>query len=72
VIPALTPGQQQDIGQGKLLLDQMTRDFIRANFSYRFVVYPDGAEALAAERTLRAGGSSAGRPYPNSLQVPAG
>jgi hypothetical protein len=71
VIPALTPRQQRDIGQGKLLLDQMTKDFIRAHLSYRFVVYPDGAEALAAERALRAGQSSAGRPYLNPLRTSA-
>ena len=67
VVPALTPRQQRDIGQGKLLLDQMTKDFIRAHLSYRFVVYPNGAEALAAERALRAGQSSAGRPFLNPL-----
>jgi hypothetical protein len=67
VVPALTPRQQQDIGQGMLLLDQMTKDFIRAHLSYRFVVYPDGVESLAAERALRAGRSSAGLPYLNPL-----
>ena len=67
VVPALTPGQQRDVGEGKLLLDQMTKDFIRRHLSYRFVVYPNGAEALAAERTLRGGQSPAGHPYLNPL-----
>ena len=67
VVPALTRQQQQDIGQGKLLLDQMTKGFVRAHLSYRFVVYRDGTEALAAERVLRAGQSSAGRPYLSPL-----
>jgi hypothetical protein len=67
VVPALTPRQQRDIGEGKLLLDQMTKDFIRAHLSYRFAVYPDGAEALTAERALRAGQSSAGHSYLNPL-----
>lgn len=67
VVPALTAGQQRDIGEGKLLLDQMTKDFIRGHFSYRFAVYPNGAEALAAERDVRAGQSPAGRPYLNPL-----
>jgi hypothetical protein len=67
VVPSLARHQQQDVGRGKLLLDQMTKDFIRAHLSYRFVVYPDGAEALVAERALRAGQSSAGRPYLNPL-----
>ena len=67
VVPALTPDQLRGIGQGELLLDQMTKDFIRRHLSYRFVVYPSGAEALAAERDVRAGQSSAGRPYMNPL-----
>jgi hypothetical protein len=37
VIPALTPHQQRDIGKGKLLLDQMTKDFIRRQLSYLWV-----------------------------------
>jgi len=45
VVPSLTPRQQQDIGEGRLLLDQMTRDFIRGHLSYRFMIYPSGAEA---------------------------
>jgi hypothetical protein len=45
----------------------MTKDFIRGHLSYRFAVYPNGAEALAAERDVRAGQSPAGRPYLNPL-----
>ena len=67
VIPALTQDQMRGIGQGGLLLDQMTRDFIRRHLSYRFVIYPSGAEALAAERDVRAGQSSACHPYLNPL-----
>jgi hypothetical protein len=67
VIPALTPRQQQEIGEGSLLLDQMTKDFIRGQLSYRFVVCSSGTEALALERYLRAGQSTAGRPYLNPL-----
>jgi hypothetical protein len=67
VVGALTARQQLDIGAGKLLLDQMTKDFIRGHLSYRFAVYSSGAEALAAERNLRAGQSPAGRPHLNPL-----
>jgi hypothetical protein len=67
VIPALSPRQQWDMGQGTLLLDQMTKDFIRAHLSYRFLVYSSVTEALAAERALRAGQSPAGRPFLNPL-----
>jgi hypothetical protein len=55
------------IGRGKNLLDQMTKDFIRHYLSYRFMVCPSGAEALAIERDLRADQSPAGRPYLNPL-----
>ncbi len=67
IVPALTPGQQRDIGEGRLLLDQMTRSFIREYLSYRFVVHRDGAQALAVERAVRAGGLPAGQPYLNPL-----
>jgi hypothetical protein len=33
-VPALTPGQQRDIPDGRLLLDQMTRSFIREHLGY--------------------------------------
>ena len=66
-MPVLTAVQQREIGQGRLLLDQLTRSFIRDHLSYRFAVYGDGAEALAVERAVRAGGLPAGRPYLNPL-----
>lgn len=67
VIPALTPGQQREIGEGQLLLDLMTRSFVREHLGYRFIVYRDGTEALSVERAVRAGGLPAGRPYLNPL-----
>jgi hypothetical protein len=42
VVPALTPGQQRDIGRGRLLLDQLTRAYIAEHLSYRFQIYRDG------------------------------
>jgi hypothetical protein len=67
IVPVLTPGQQREVGRGHLLLDQLTRDYIREYLSYRFLVCGDGAEALAAERAIRAGQLPAGRPYLNPL-----
>ncbi len=67
IVPALTPGQQREIGQGRLLLDQMTKTFIREHLSYRFAVHRDGAQALAVERAVRSGSLPAGRPYLNPL-----
>jgi hypothetical protein len=63
----LTPDQHHDIGQGILLLDQVTKSFNRKHLGYRFVVYPSGKEALTVERDVRAGGLPAGRPYLNPL-----
>lgn len=63
----LTPDWQHDIGQGILLLDQVTKSFIRKHLGYRFVVYPSGKEVLIVERDVRAGGLRAGRPYLNPL-----
>jgi hypothetical protein len=63
----LTPDQQHEIGQGTLQLDQLTKNFIRQYLGYRFVVYPSGEEALAAERDIRTGRWLAGLPYLNPL-----
>jgi hypothetical protein len=67
IIPALTPAQQADIGSGRLLLDQLTRTYIREHLTYRFQVCPDGSAALATERAVRAGSLPAGRPRLNPL-----
>ncbi len=67
VVPYLTTDQQRDIGRGTLLLDQLTRSFIRAQLGYRFPVCRDGAEALAVEHDIRAGSLPAGPPYLNPL-----
>ena len=66
-MPGLTPAQQHQIGQGQLLLDRLTRSFIREHLGYRFAVYTDGTEALAIERSIRGGALSAGCPYLNPL-----
>jgi hypothetical protein len=67
IVPVLTAAERREVGQGRLLLDQLTRGFIRDHLSYRFAVYGDGAEALAVERAVRAGSLPAGRPYLNPL-----
>ena len=67
IVPGLTPAQQHQIGQGQLLLDELTRTFIREHLGYRFAVYADGAEALAVERSIRGGALSAARPFLNPL-----
>jgi hypothetical protein len=49
-VPILTPNGQREIGQDDLLLDQMTQKFIHDHLSYRFLVYPNVAQALAVGR----------------------
>jgi hypothetical protein len=66
-VPILTPAQRRQIGQGDLLLDQMTRSCIREHLGYRFAVYADGTEALAVEHAVRGGALPATRPYLNPL-----
>ena len=58
---------QHQIGHGDLLLDQMTRSYIREHLGYRFTMYADGTEALTVEHAVRGGALSAGRPYLNPL-----
>lgn len=67
IVPILTPDQQHDIGSGHLLLDQLTRAYIHEHLTYRFEICPDGSQALATERAIRAGSLPAGRPYLNPL-----
>ncbi|MGO9961439.1 MAG: hypothetical protein ACLP50_36605 [Solirubrobacteraceae bacterium] len=67
IVPVLTPQQQHEVGRGQLLLDRLTRDYIREHLSYRFLVSRDGAEALSTERAVRAGQLPVGRPYLNPL-----
>lgn len=67
IVPVLTPDQQRDIGSGSLLLDQLTRSYIREHLAYRFQVCGDGTAALATERAIRGGSLPAGRPFLNPL-----
>jgi hypothetical protein len=67
IVPALTPAQQDQIGHGDLLLDQMTRSYIRKHLGYRFTTCADGTEALTIEHAVRGGALPAGRPYLNPL-----
>jgi hypothetical protein len=67
IVPFLTPDQQHAVAGGHLLLDQMTKAFIRGGLSYRFLLCRGGAEALAIERAVRSGGLPAGRPFLNPI-----
>ena len=67
IVPILRSDQQYQIGQGELLLDQLTKTYIRENLTDRFAIHADGTEALAVEHAVRNGALSAGRPYLNPL-----
>jgi hypothetical protein len=67
VVPALTSSQQQQLAAGGLLLDSLTRTFVRERLAYRFVVTADGAEAAKREEAVRRGVLSAGKPYLDPL-----
>jgi hypothetical protein len=67
IVPTLTRDQQRAIAAGQLFLDRVTRDFIRENLAYRFLVCRDGTEALEIERHVRTGQLPAGCPYLNPL-----
>jgi hypothetical protein len=67
IVSALTRDQQQAIASGQLFLDHLTRDFIRQNLTYRYLVCRDGTEALEIERHVRSGQLPVGHPYLNPL-----
>ena len=72
VIPQLTKEQQSQLSEGKLSLDKMTRDFIRENLIFRFVVMEDSAKAFDLERTIRRGALDVSTPLLNPLKHRAG
>lgn len=65
IVPLLTDGQKTQFGRGEALGDALTRDFISANFSYRFVLTASYKEAMAIEDEFAKGRTSAGLPLLN-------
>jgi hypothetical protein len=65
VVPYLSVDHQAQIGEGRLVLDKLTRQLIRDRYAYRFAVTPDGASAFALEREIQRGALKAGKPYLN-------
>jgi hypothetical protein len=49
----LNGSQLRQIGAGELSLDQLTKDFIRGQLGYRFLICPDGRQALDIEHQVR-------------------
>ncbi len=67
VLPTLSAGDIEQVGQGRLSLDARTRQYIHAHLSYRFVESPDGRTAQAIEAAVRRGALEVGRPFLNPL-----
>src|SRR4051794_11925845 len=56
-----------EIAEGKLSLDRLTREFIRAELGFKFMPVEDSAAARALEQTLQRGEWECGRPFLNPL-----
>ncbi|KQP53683.1 hypothetical protein ASF39_19695 [Methylobacterium sp. Leaf108] len=56
-----------EIAEDQLSVDQLTREFIRTELGFRFLVVPSPAEAFLIERRLQRGEWNAGRPILNPL-----
>ena len=67
VIPGLSHQQQEQIGDGVLSLDALTRGYIHEHLGYRFVTVGSGNDAFALEREVQRGGLRAGKPFLNPL-----
>jgi hypothetical protein len=67
VLPTLTPDDIRRIAAGELSLDAKVREYIRAEFQFRFAVTRDGREAAELERAIRGGALAAGKPFLNPL-----
>ena len=74
IVPGLSEAERGLLRTGDLSLDLMTKEYIAANFTYRFVTARDGNEAGLLERRIRSGGLG-GKPLLNPLPdstLPAG
>ena len=65
VLPSLTPQQIGEVGAGRLSLDRLTRDWIHARYSFRYIHTRSGDEARQIENEVKAGALAAGRPFLN-------
>lgn len=68
VLGDLSDDEIREVAAGTRSLDRLTREFIRAHLSYRFVTTATGAEARALESLIRRDGlADHGRPLLNPL-----
>ena len=67
VLPELEADHLADIGAGRVSLDRLTREWIRAHLAFRFVEVPSGTEALRLEDLIRKQGLGGRLPILNGL-----
>jgi hypothetical protein len=65
VVPKLSVDQQEQVAEGRLALDKLTRQLIHDRHAYRFAITSDGAAGFALEREIQRGALSAGKPFLN-------
>jgi hypothetical protein len=65
IIPALSKDQLRAVGEGTLVLDVLTKQYICQELSYRFANVLDSASAFRVERLVQAGALEAGKPILN-------
>jgi hypothetical protein len=67
VVPQLTEGERSGLATGEILLDVLTRQYIRERLGYRYVTADSGREAFDLEREVQRGALAAGKPLLNPL-----
>ena len=72
VLPRLSLEDIRAVGEGRLSLDTLTRDYIREHLGYRYLQTESGLEARSVERLVRGGQlPSRRKPMLNPLGEPA-
>ena len=61
VLRTLSAADIDNVAEGSLSLDALTREYIRTHLAYRFLVTPTGGEARNLERVIQRGGLPSGR-----------
>ena len=71
VLPRLASVQIQAIGEGTILLDELTRELVRTELGFRFVIMADAYGARDLEKQIRVSGlPGVGQPFLNPGSTP--
>ena len=65
VIPELKPEDLDRFASGEVNLDQLTKEYIHANFSYRFLIVDSSKDAYEIEMRARGGDIFGQKPFLN-------